>query len=401
MTINELRTKRAKAWEAAKAFLDSHRNENGMLSAEDDATYARMESDITNLGKEISRMERLEQMDKDMSMPVNTPITEKPVADPAKNAKTGRASDDYKKAFWNQMRNRTSAEIRNALATSPDSDGGYLVPDTFERNLIKALEDALHFRKLAHVITTSHGTHKIPVLSGRATATWTAEGAAATETSETFGQKELNAHKLTALIKVSEELLNDSAFDLESYFVTEFARILADTEEAAFFNGDGNGKPTGILNDTDGGEVGVTAASATAITADEIIRLYHSLRAPYRKRAVWYLNDDTIAAIRLLKDNNGQYMWQPGLREGAPDTLLGRPIYTSTAMPTIAANAKVIAFGDLSHYWIGDREGVAFKRLAELYAATGQVGFLSSKRVDGKLIIPEAVKILQMKKSAT
>jgi HK97 family phage major capsid protein len=141
----------------------------------------------------------------------------------------------------------------------------------------------------------------------------------------------------------------------------------------------------------------VTAASATAVTADELMDLYYSLKSPYRKKSVWVLNDSTIKAIRKLKDNNGQYLWQPSLTVGTPDTILGRPVKTSAYMPAIAAGAKTIAFGDFSYYWIADRQGRSFKRLNELFAATGQVGFLASQRVDGKMILAEAVKVLEQK----
>ena len=136
-------------------------------------------------------------------------------------------------------------------------------------------------------------------------------------------------------------------------------------------------------------------ASATAITMDEVIDLFYSLRAPYRKRAAFVVNDATVKAIRKLKNGNGDYLWQPSLTVGAPDMLLGRPVYTSAYMPTIGAGAKTILFGDLGYYWVADREGRSFKRLNELYAPTGQVGFLASQRVDGKLILPESVKVLQ------
>ena len=193
---------------------------------------------------------------------------------------------------------------------------------------------------------------------------------------------------------MSEELLNDSAFDLEAYFVAEFARRIGNKEEEAFLNGDGAGKPTGILNDA---EVGVTAASATAITADELIDLFYSLPAPYRANAVWVMNDSTMRYIRKLKDTTGQFLWQKALHEGEHETLLGKPIYHSPFAPEVAAGAKPILFGDLSYYWIGDRKGITFRRLNERYADTGQVGFLASKRLDGKLILPEAIKCLQMK----
>ena len=400
MTINELRTKRATAWDAAKAFLDSHRNDKGVLSAEDDATYSRMESEITDLGKEISRMERLEAMDKEMSRATSTPLTAKPEA-PKAETKSGRASDAYKDAFWNHARKRDSYEIRNALQVGTDTEGGYLVPDTFEKKLITTLEEENVIRKHAHVFTTSSGSHKIPVVSTRGTAAWVDEEGQIPESDDAFGQQLIGAHKISTLIKVSEELLNDSAFDLENYFATEFARRIGNAEEAAFLTGNGSGKPTGILADIGGAEIGVTAASETAITADEIIDLFYSLKSPYRKKAIWVLNDRTIKAIRKLKDSNGQYLWQPALHEGEFDTILGKRIYTSPFAPEIGAGAKTIAFGDFSYYWIGDRQGVAFKRLNERYAETGQDGFLASKRVDGKLILPEAIKVLQQKGSAT
>ena len=205
---------------------------------------------------------------------------------------------------------------------------------------------------------------------------------------------------MATLIKVSEELLNDSAFDLEGYFTKEFARRIGNAEEAAFLSGNGTGKPTGILAGVGGAEIGITAASETAITADEIIDLFYSLKSPYRKNAIWVLNDSTIKAIRKLKDHNGQYLWQPALRDGEYDTILGKRIFTSPYAPEIGAGAKSIAFGDFSYYWIGDRQGVSFKRLNERFAETGQVGFIATKRVDAKLILPEAIKVLQQKGTA-
>ena len=169
---------------------------------------------------------------------------------------------------------------------------------------------------------------------------------------------------------------------------------MAAAEENAFINGNGTARPTGFLNTAD---VGLTSATSTAITADEIIDLYHSLRSPYRKNAVFIANDSTIKAIRQLKDLNGVYLWQPGLKEGQPDTLIGNKIYSSSYMPELGAGNKPLAFGDLSYYWIADRQGRIFQRLNELYAATGQVGFRTFQRVDGRLTLPEAVKTLHCK----
>ena len=397
MTILELREKRSKAWEAAKAFLDSHRTEKGILTAEDDAAYTKMEQEIEDLGREIARMERREALDAELNKPVNTPITGKPMP-AAGDEKKGRASDEYKRNFWNAMRMQGDPHIiRNALQEGADSEGGYLVPDEFERTLVKALEEENIFRKLAKIIQTSSGDRKIPVVTTHGSAAWLDEEEQLTESDEVFGQTSLSAHKLGTFIKVSDELLNDSVFDLESYISTEFARRIGSKEEEAFFTGDGSGKPTGIFAASGGADVGVTSAAAAALTADELIDLFSSLRSPYRKKAVWVMNDSTVKAIRKLKDGNGQYLWQPALTAGTPDTILNRPVYTSSYVPAIAAGAKTIAFGDFGYYWIADRQGRSFKRLNELFATTGQVGFMATQRVDGKLILSEAVKVLQQK----
>lgn len=289
--------------------------------------------------------------------------------------------------------------MKNTLREGTDSEGGYLVPDEFERTLVQALEQATVIRNHAHIITTSSGSHKIPVVASHGSAAWLDEGGQYTESDEVFGQVQLDAHKVGTIIKVSEELLQDSAFDLESYIVSEFARRIGNKEEEAFLTGNGTGKPTGILDATAGGQVGVTTASATGITADEVIDLFYSLKAPYRQNAVWILNDSTVKAIRKLKNGAGDYLWQPALKDGDVPTILGKPYFTTPYAPEIAAGAKTIIFGDLSYYWIGDRTGITFKRLNERFADYGQVGFLAYRRLDGKTVLPEAIKILQMKAS--
>ena len=394
--ILELREKRAKAWDAAKNFLDSKRGNDGMMSAEDAATYDRMEADVINLGKEIERLERQAAIDNEMGKATSKPITDKPGAAGAK-AKTGTATDEYKDAFWRNVRSKSiSHEVFNALQVGTDSEGGYLAPDEYQRTLIQALEDQNIFRKLAHVISTGSGERKIPIVASKGTAAWIDEEAQYPESDDAFGMVSIGAYKLATMIKVSEELLNDSVFDVPAYIAKEFARRIGAAEEEAFFTGDGKGKPTGILAAT-GAEVGVTAAGTNVITMDEVMDLFYSLRAPYRRNAVFIMNDSSVKALRKLKTQNGDYIWQPSVQVGEPDKLLGRPIYTSSYMPVLEAGAKGILFGDLGYYWVADRQGRSFKRLNELYAPTGQVGFLSSERVDGKLILPEAVKCLQMK----
>ena len=239
--INELREKRAKIWEQAKAFLDSHRNETGILSAEDTAVYEKMEKDIVDLGHEIERQQRADDLERELNLPTSSPLISKP-ENANREIKTGTASEKYNKAFWNQMRNRSTQEVRNILSEGVDSEGGFLVPETFENTLVQALDGELVIRQLAHTFTTASNAHKIPVVATRGKAMWTEENAAITDSDTPFGQKTIGAHKLCALIKVSEELLNDSAFDLESYFNQEFARRIGEAEEEAFVIGDGSSK---------------------------------------------------------------------------------------------------------------------------------------------------------------
>ena len=141
----------------------------------------------------------------------------------------------------------------------------------------------------------------------------------------------------------------------------------------------------------------MTTAGAAAITLDELMDLFYSLKSPYRRKGVFLMSDSTVKAIRKLKDSTGQYLWQPSIKENTPDTILSRPIYTSVFMPEIGAGKKSIAFGDFDYYWIADRQGRTFKRLDELYAKNDQVGFLGTQRVDAKVILGEAIKILQHK----
>jgi HK97 family phage major capsid protein len=395
--ILKLREKRARAWDAAKAFLDSKREGSGLLSAEDEAAYDKMESEVVALGREVERLERQAAIDAELAKATSDPIKGAPAAPSA--PKSGRASAEYKGAFWNAMRGRAGASVQNALQIGTDSEGGYLVPDEFERTLVEALEDENIFRQIANVISTSTGDRKIPVVASKGEASWVDEEGAVPESDDSFGQVSIGAYKLATMIKVSEELLNDNVFDLEGYIAREFARRIGTKEEEAFFAGNGTGKPLGILANTGGAQISVTTAGATAITLDEILDLFYSLKAPYRKSATFVLNDATVKAIRKLKDSTGQYLWQPSIKEATPDTILNRPLLTSSFVPELAAGAKTIVFGDFSYYWVADRQGRTFKRLNELFAATGQVGFIATQRVDGRLVLPEAVKVLRQKAS--
>ena len=398
MNIQDLITKRAKAWEAAKSFLDSHRKENGVLSAEDGETYDRMEKEITDLTKEIERLNRQKAIEDEMEKATSRPLTgslKKP--EDEETEKKGRFSHQYAKDMLTAMRTNFR-QVSNILQEGVDADGGYLVPDEWDQRLIDVLEEENIMRGLGTKITTS-GEHKINIAGTKPAAAWIEEGGALSFGEASFDQKILDAHKLHVAIKVTEELLYDSAFDLTNYITTQFGKALANAEEDAFLNGDGTGKPTGLFHETKGGQIGVTL-SGTTIKTDDLLTLIYSLKRPYRKSASFLLNDSTLAAIRKLKDNNGSYIWQPSYQEGEPDRICGYKANTSPYCNELEAGKPFIAFGDYSYYNIGDRGTRSFQELRELFAGNGMIGYVAKERVDGLLLLPEAVQIMKAGVSA-
>lgn len=386
--ILEMRENRKKAWEAAKAFVETKRDKDGLLSEEDAKTYAEMEKKVQAYAAEIERMEQMETMEAEMNRPVNTPIVTKPVSDKQMPEKKGRAADAYKAAMLDALRSGFK-RVSNVLQEGVDTDGGYLVPEEYDNRLIDVLDEENIMRKLGTRITTS-GEHKINIAATKPAASWIEEGGALSFGDATFDQILMDAHKLHVAIKVTEELLYDNAFGLENYIITQFGKALANAEEDAFLNGDGVGKPLGLFAASGGGQIAETLTAA--IKADDIINLVYALKRPYRKNASFIMNDKNIAAIRKLKDNNGAYIWQPSAQAGEPDRLFGYPVHTSAYAPEDA-----IAFGDYKYYNIGDRGTRSFKQLTELFAGNGMIGYVAKERVDGKLILPEAVQILKLK----
>lgn len=290
--------------------------------------------------------------------------------------------------YMRKGQNGIQPNVQNALQVGTDSEGGFIVPEEFETTLIHSLENVNVMRQISTVIRTS-SDRNIPVESTRGNAAWTAEEAAYNESDAAFSRVILGAHKLTRIMKVSEELLVDAFFDLENFTRDNFARSFGVPEEAAYVDGSGTGQPTGVA---DASQLGVSLAGAAAITFDEVIDLYYSLKRIYRGNGTFLASDDMMKLVRKLKDSNGQYLWQPSLQAGEPDMLLNRPVMASDGMPVPTTGNKSLLFGDFSYYWIADRTGVVMQRLNELYAANGQVGFRMNMRVDGKLTLAEAVK---------
>lgn len=294
----------------------------------------------------------------------------------------------YEHNFWNMMRGK-KADLP-VLSAKSVGNGAYLTPEDFKSKFDQALTKDNVFRRLGTVVNTTSPDATIFATTSTGTAAWIAEGASIPESSDAILPFKVYSYKLGSLTRLNTTFVNDNAFDLEKYLVTAFARRFGRAEEAAFLNGTGTNQPTGLLSNS-GAEVGVTAASATAIAYDELTKLYFSLKAEHRTSAVFLMHDDTAMALRTLKDNVGNPIWN-----AEKDTLFGKPVVTSLAMPATAAGKKAIAFGDLSYYWVIERQPLVVNRVSELYSELGQIGFFAFERLDGKLVLPEAVKVLQM-----
>ena len=387
--VLELPEQRAKARDAAKAFLDT-RAKDDVLSAEDNATYDKMLADVDSMARQIALEEDRVARDTAMAQPTSSPITAKPNAQDGKPVHF-RATAEYREDFLNLVRGKRP--VHNVMEEGTPSTGGYLVPIEFDKNLVKALKHENVIRSISKVITTA-APHRINIALTDVSADWVAESGVFTPSTPTFNQLSLDAYTLRAAALVSEELLQDSMFDLEDYLISNFALAFAAKEEQAFCIGTGEGQPTGIFT-SKGGDVGITTAGATDIKADELIDLTYSLKDGYKKSAIFVLNSATLAGIRKLKDGNGVYMWQPSLQADQPDRLLGFPVYVSQYAPTIAAGAYTVAFGDFQNYWIADRSGRTVRRADELHIANLQTGFYAFQRVDGKTVLPEGIKLLK------
>lgn len=288
--------------------------------------------------------------------------------------------------------NRMTENHAQGLKAGEKGAGGYLVPDSMETQIVQTLAEENVMRRLATVIHMEDGERAVPVVRIMSDAQWLDENEAMEMGTAGFEAARLKPHKLGLTIPVSNELLADAGMDMAAFLTDSFARHIASSEEKAFLTGDGAKQPAGLLNSA---QVGVTAAAPNALTADEIISLYYTLDEQYRAKAVFLMHEDTAKALRTLKDENGRYLWREALG-GEPDRLLGRPVYTSRFMPKLAAGAKPVIFGDLSKYWIADRGNRVLRRYGEVFALRDQTAFVMTERVDGKLIVPEAVKVIQM-----
>jgi HK97 family phage major capsid protein len=363
----------------------SNANPDG-FDSETKEKYERLDKAQANLKEQADRVYNEEKLNAEMAASFGR---EKRVEEAKKGKVEGAKAEGYLSALDAYIR---KGQYSNALEVGADSEGGHLVSDYFDSRFREIRDDHNALRPFCDVIMTA-GLHNIRVESTLGVSTWTDEEAAYTESDPAFGNVQLGAHKLGRIVKVSEELLQDSDFDIEAYLARAFGRSHGLAEEAAFIGGSGSGQPTGILS----GAGAVTRTESplnAAVTANTLLDVYYGLQRQYRSNATWIINDSTARTIRGITDGNDNFIWQPGLQAGQPDRILGRPYITSAYMPDEAESPldSAVVFGDLTNYTIADRTGFRIQRLNELYAANGQVGFRGWSRVDGKTVQAAGIK---------
>ncbi|HEX6516446.1 MAG TPA: phage major capsid protein [Nocardioidaceae bacterium] len=401
--IKTLLDKRARAWSEAQDIRERAEREGRDLTNEEDQTFTRALDDVERLDKQVENEERAQRLEK-------VGVTDTRSAAPKAGA--GEDEDDaaYERAFGAYLRRgigSVSPEARQLLegnfeeiraqAAGSDAAGGFTVPEGFRNKLTETMKAYGGLLSLVDVITTTTG-NDLPWPTSDDTGNEGAildENTQVTEQDIVFGQRKLAAYMYTSrLVRVSIQLLQDSAFNLDTWLPTKLGVRIGRAVAGHVATGTGVAQPQGIVN-VDAGTTGAVSATAK-ITFDDLVDLEHSVDPAYRDRARYALNDLSVALIRKLKDANNRMLWQPSLAPGVPSTINGRPYTVDNKLPAPAPGAKSIFFGDFkAGYTARNVTGAQVMRLAERYADFLQVGFLGFSRWDGVIDDSAAVKAFQ------
>ncbi|WP_254513884.1 phage major capsid protein [Anatilimnocola floriformis] len=398
-----IREQRAKLVHDAREVHERHKAENRDMSADEKSQFEAMMAEVDALKQKVDEIEAGEAGEAAQEEQLAKAEEElkssqgRKVAADFRSRNNDRSSKDSMDSFRRWL---NTGDTRGLVADT-DNSGGYLVaPLEFNAMVLKTADELCPIRQLATKRTLGNvkslGT---PTLTKMSAATWTTEVliGSADSTIATPSRRDLTPYKLVKLVKVTKKLLNIGTVDPENVVAEEFGRTFAETEENAFSTGDGSSKPLGVFyasaSGISTGRDVSTDNTSTAFTYDGLINAQASVKGVYRKSksAAWMFHRDGIAMARKLKDGEGRYCWQPSVQLGEPDTLLGNAVYECGFAPnTFTTGLYVGIFGDFSYYWIADRGTMDVQRLVELYAATGEIGFIAERYLDGAPVIEEA-----------
>jgi HK97 family phage major capsid protein len=415
--IRDLREQRKRIHKQMLDLNEAAEKEARDMTAEEAEQFDKMSNEFEELETRIRRSSQLAGMQKELETEKRMIVLPDGVDAPNNLAEYRaqvrgvKAQDEpeYRQAFYHMITAKNPSveleqEEQRVLSRATAGAGGNLVPTSMYDEIIRALRFQGSIASLSNVITTESGEPlNVPSNTTHGTATWTAENAAYTASDEAFGTMQLNAYKAATTVIVSDELLDDAAFPLDSFLATEFGERIAVLEESAYIIGDGTGKPSGILatNATTNATLATAAVgNATSFTYAALVTAIFTLPYQYRANAAWVVNDTSARNLYLMLDSQNRPLWNVNIAAAGPDTFLGYPIYTHPDLPSPAASVISALFGDFRRgYMIRQVDGVSTKRLVELYANTGQVGFRAEHRVDGKVSL--AAAIIALKHSAT
>ena len=375
---------RAKVWEQAKALNDTILSESRDYTAEENESYERMNADLSKFDQRIrelkAALEGERSADEARSM-----LDHDPRPDPKDDKRDVKESDAdiLRRVAHGELRGYDFRDLTKGTTTA----GGYTVPTSFYGQLVEhMIENAAIRQTNVTVLTTDSGENlQVPTTTAHSTGALIGEGSAITESDPAFSQVTLGAFKYAILIQTSSELLEDTGVDLTGYLARQAGRALGNASGAHFITGTGTAQPNGVLTAASSSVTGATGTSG-AFTADNLIDLYFSVIAPYRRNGFWLMSDQGVATARKLKDDNSNYLWQPALTSGEPDMLLGKPLVVDTNVDDPATSAESVAFGDFSTYFIRDVRGVRVERSVEYAFNTDLVTWRFIIRTDGDQI---------------
>lgn len=381
--MQRLHEARLRAWNEIRAISDAAAAEARDFTAEDEAAWSKGNADIEAIDSRLGALLDAEKRTADIEAAL---AKYGPVEAPAAAAPT--TEDELRALGRGELRRVDVPAERRDLTKGSATAGGNTVPTSFFGQVWEhMIESSAILQAGATVINTASGENlEIPVTTSHSSGALIAEGGSLTESDPAFAKRTLGAYKYGLSIQVSSELVADTGFDLLGYLARQAGRAVGNTLGTDLITGNASSKPSGIVQTASTGVTGGTTVSG-AFTADNLIDLHYSVIAPYRasNSCAWIMRDATLGAVRKLKDSQNQYLWQPGLQVGAPDVLLGKPVYTDPNVAAVATSAKSVIFGDISTYYVRLAGGVRFERSDDFAFQNDLVTFRAIVRGDGIL----------------
>ena len=384
--LQKLHEARQRAWAEMRALSDSVAAEDREFSGEEEQAWQKGNEHLEALDARLAVLIDAEKRTSDLEAAM---AKFGPADAPAAPAAEMTTEDELRALGRGEIRSVNVPADRRDLTKGTSTAGGHTVPTTFFAQVWEHLiESSAILQAGATVLNTASGENlEIPVTTAHSSGALISEGSTLTESDPAFAKRTLGAYKYGLSIQVSSELVADTGFDLLGYLARQAGRAVGNAMGTDLVTGNASSKPSGIVQTATTGVTGATTSASGAFTADELIDLYYSVIAPYRAStaAAWIMRDATLARVRKLKDSQNQYLWQPGLQIGAPDILLGKPVYTDPNVAAVATSAKSVIFGDISAYHVRIAGGVRFERSDDFAFQSDLVTFRAIVRGDGIL----------------